>query len=110
MNDEVWRHSLHMFGDMFCTETVELHRRKLGRSCLRPERPIQFGQPERIWMIGCQHDVPRSVTCQRLIYYVSAVDLLSVSGCSIKRSEARRVGKECVCTCRSGWARDHEKK
>src|SRR3546814_11792341 len=23
------------------------------------------------------------------------------------RSEERRVGKECVSTCRSGWARDH---
>src|SRR3546814_20918244 len=27
-----------------------------------------------------------------------------------QRSEERRVGKECVSTCRSGWAPDHEKK
>src|SRR3546814_10946314 len=27
-----------------------------------------------------------------------------------KRSEARRVGKECVGTCRSRWSRYHEKK
>src|SRR3546814_11088655 len=26
------------------------------------------------------------------------------------RSEARRVGKECVSTCRSRWSRDHKKK
>src|SRR3546814_14546594 len=26
------------------------------------------------------------------------------------RSEERRVGKECVSTCRSGWARDHYNK
>src|SRR3546814_13112238 len=26
------------------------------------------------------------------------------------RSEERRVGKECVSTCRSRWAREHEKK
>src|SRR3546814_13360578 len=26
------------------------------------------------------------------------------------RSEERRVGKECVSTCRSGWSPDHEKK
>src|SRR3546814_20494792 len=25
------------------------------------------------------------------------------------RSEERRVGKECVCTCRSRWSPDHEK-
>src|SRR3546814_11607306 len=26
------------------------------------------------------------------------------------RSEERRIGKECVSTCRSGWTPDHEKK
>src|SRR3546814_19682591 len=29
---------------------------------------------------------------------------------SKKRSEERRVGKECVSTCRSGWSPDHKKK
>src|SRR3546814_18849841 len=29
---------------------------------------------------------------------------------SVERSEERRVGKECVSTCRSGWEPDHEKK
>src|SRR3546814_13604095 len=28
----------------------------------------------------------------------------------LKRSEERRVGKECVSTCRSWWSRDNEKK
>src|SRR3546814_16739074 len=28
----------------------------------------------------------------------------------VKRSEERRVGKECVSTCRSRWSRYHEKK
>src|SRR3546814_11860469 len=28
------------------------------------------------------------------------------AGCD-KRSEERRVGKECVSTCRSGWSHDH---
>src|SRR3546814_14485494 len=30
-------------------------------------------------------------------------------GGDIIRSEERRVGKECVSTCRSGWSPDHEK-
>src|SRR3546814_16430760 len=29
---------------------------------------------------------------------------------SLHRSEERRVGKECVSTCRSRWSRDHSKK
>src|SRR3546814_18457172 len=29
---------------------------------------------------------------------------------SLERSEESRVGKECVSTCRSRWAREHEKK
>src|SRR3546814_20931855 len=29
---------------------------------------------------------------------------------SAQRAEARRVGKECVSTCRSRWSPDHEKK
>src|SRR3546814_15347726 len=29
---------------------------------------------------------------------------------AVERSEERRVGKECVSTCRSRWAPDHEKK
>src|SRR3546814_17761175 len=29
---------------------------------------------------------------------------------ALKRSEERRVGKECVSTCRSRWSRYHEKK
>src|SRR3546814_18412975 len=28
----------------------------------------------------------------------------------VERSEERRVGKECVSTCRSRWSRDHKKK
>src|SRR3546814_16418541 len=32
-----------------------------------------------------------------------------VSGDTVSRSAERRVGKECVSTCRSRWSRDHEK-
>src|SRR3546814_14254458 len=31
----------------------------------------------------------------------------SPAGLAITRSEARRVGKECVSTCRSAWSPDH---
>src|SRR3546814_11934465 len=31
-------------------------------------------------------------------------------GCGTTRSEERRVGKECVSTCRSRWSPSHEKK
>src|SRR3546814_17733587 len=35
---------------------------------------------------------------------------LSLEGSSRRRSEERRVGKECVSTCRSRWSPDHKKK
>src|SRR3546814_15109867 len=37
------------------------------------------------------------------------VTLMGRSGCG-KRSEERRVGKECVSKCRYRWRRDHEKR
>src|SRR3546814_11416072 len=35
---------------------------------------------------------------------------LGALGCLVRRSEERRVGKECVSTCRSRWSPDHYKK
>src|SRR3546814_13439604 len=40
-----------------------------------------------------------------LLREVGPYDLLIVV--QVKRSEARRVGKECVSTCRSGWSPSH---
>src|SRR3546814_12368807 len=37
-------------------------------------------------------------------------DLLRAQGVAAMRSEARRVGKECVRTCRSRWSAYHSKK
>src|SRR3546814_17123947 len=34
----------------------------------------------------------------------------TISECAVSRSEERRVGKECVSTCRSRWPPDHYKK
>src|SRR3546814_20450469 len=34
----------------------------------------------------------------------------SMGGTEVARSEERRVGKECVSTCRSRWSPDHSKK
>src|SRR3546814_20533481 len=45
--------------------------------------------------------------------FVRVYDLLAIDGNDLRalpwtaRSEERRVGKECVSTCRSGWSRDH---
>src|SRR3546814_19895783 len=39
-----------------------------------------------------------------------AKDIAKRMGVKIKRSEARRGGKECVSTCRSGWSPYHKKK
>src|SRR3546814_12021483 len=47
---------------------------------------------------------------EKIVAPSSTVDSVT-SGCGMRtRSEERRVGKECVRTCRSRWSPDHEKK
>src|SRR3546814_11865671 len=41
---------------------------------------------------------------------LTAAGLVFAAAVVKPRSEERRVGKECVSTCRSRWARDHKKK
>src|SRR3546814_11844793 len=40
----------------------------------------------------------------RLIDYVKQHKVVSLHACAVCRSEERRVGKECVSTCRSRWS------
>src|SRR3546814_1106850 len=42
--------------------------------------------------------------------YSSAIDLGTTDAATFIRSEERRVGKECVSTCRSRWSPYHSKK
>src|SRR3546814_7761850 len=44
---------------------------------------------------------------QHMIDVIHGVLPLGVSLCSVYRSEERRVGKECVSTCRSRWSTYH---
>src|SRR3546814_15499127 len=53
-----------------------------------------------------------AVPVQLLAYHVAVIKGTDVDqprnlAKSVTRSEERRVGKECVSTCRSRWARDH---
>src|SRR3546814_13231893 len=44
------------------------------------------------------------------IAHIAFIEALCIDRCYGQRSEERRVGKECVSTCRSRWAQDHYKK
>src|SRR3546814_14644708 len=41
---------------------------------------------------------------------IRAAPAAQIRNSVVKRSEERRVGKECVCTCRTRWSPDHVKK
>src|SRR3546814_3212395 len=47
-----------------------------------------------------------AITCLSC-FSLQAFDLLCCVGCLNRRSEERRVGKECVSTCRSRWSPYH---
>src|SRR3546814_6206671 len=65
----------------------------------QPSDPAGQGQPGPA---GLRDETPGSRKAMRL---TGLVDLTPTA-----RSEARRVGKECVSTCRSRWSPYHEKK
>src|SRR3546814_7172144 len=63
-------------------------------------------------LLAKQHGVSRSVT-REAVKMLTAKGLLSArprQGTIVQRSEERRVGKECVSTCRSRWSPYHQKK
>src|SRR3546814_7958956 len=106
-----------------CASIVCLSRVScLGRPCLT--EMICFSVKQKTayeWRISdwssdvCSSDLPRpgrssSDVPSRFQGFVSdRTDINSVRP-DVKRSEERRVGKECVSTCRSRWSRYHEKK
>src|SRR3546814_7968074 len=53
--------------------------------------------------LGCSRFVQRQPSLHRLVVVV-CVQRAGGLGCAEGRSEERRVGKECVSTCRSRWS------
>src|SRR3546814_18344755 len=70
-----------------------------------------FNQAARDAVIGWDHH-RRSAALVNLMdaYVLGALPPYSHLLGGKLRSEERRVGKECVCTCRAGWSRYHKKK
>src|SRR3546814_11336407 len=52
----------------------------------------------------------RNIETSRVSVDQAVGDVLDLRARPRSRSEERRVGKECVSTCRSGWSRYHKKK
>src|SRR3546814_13430331 len=71
----------------------------------RPQYPLDRRKNERI-----EHqrgDMRRPFEQAAKPLRAAAVEIAFAKG---RRSEERRVGKECVSTCRYRWSRDHSKK
>src|SRR3546814_13607377 len=68
---------------------------------------VQDGRP--VALVGTEMEVPprlRTHARERLPEQQQALELRPLLRCA-ERSEERRVGKECVSTCRSRWSSDH---
>src|SRR3546814_14928656 len=63
---------------------------------------------DRIRLAQVRPPAPQSVVDHRRRGYESRFGKIEVF--ASERSEERRVGKECVSTCRTRWAQNHEKK
>src|SRR3546814_13784301 len=89
---------------------------RIGRvfMVLRLTRLTAAGQMLGACINARRYELLVSVMMALLLMVVAAVFLYLVEGTvqpeafgSVPRSEERRVGKECVSTCRSGWAPYH---
>src|SRR3546814_18072104 len=67
---------------------------------------------KEIWVVGADRyrnpddDLPRDFETRRADYY-RELGRSEDAGAFVTRSEERRVGKECVSTCRSRWSPYH---
>src|SRR3546814_13744379 len=82
---------------------VPLHARpQLGQRAAEPSAPVElvrFLPGAEIGMIA--------ILFTALLVIPDRLDMSSGIGAEPRRSEERRVGKECVNTCRSRWAPNH---
>src|SRR3546814_12982081 len=83
--------------------TTKMISLTIRRSCTRGT-PRESGQYGSIRPICASESQIRSLLVTSLQADIESTDLTYER---FDRSEERRVGKECVCTCRSRWSPDH---
>src|SRR3546814_12799989 len=100
MRDDAWIDAID-FADL--TELVpgDLHRARADHAA------ILAGQPHRATSLQIERRDHRLVD-EPAEHHLDDIHGLRVG--DAHRSEERRVGKECVSTCRSRWSPSHEKK
>src|SRR3546814_12722818 len=80
---------------------IVAHRALLGRL------PQRVGDAARgALVVGREGDADMAIVENAVVLAIGLLDLVQRLG----RSEERRVGKECVSTCRSRWSPYHQKK
>src|SRR3546814_11822797 len=68
------------------------------------------GREPVTWGIALKVDEPQAVGADRACNAISAQAIAPARDKLVIRSDERRVGKECVSTCRSRWSAYHSKK
>src|SRR3546814_20952089 len=86
-----------------CSSDLHIAR---ARDWLRPWGAYSRGQQ----MIDIRNLHVRYQSDRGEVHAVRGIDLSVKEGQFYTRSEERRVGKECVSTCRSRWSQYHSKK
>src|SRR3546814_11715982 len=85
---------------IFKLKAVARHRGK-------QQSDIDLAAPKRGWLRRARHLEQLQFHGRALLAMRSEDGRECRSGCALARSEERRVGKECVSTCRSRWAPYH---
>src|SRR3546814_19997702 len=82
------------------------HAGRFPQRSARTESAARFVQLERIWLMAIKPSLPLIQSSDAESPNQAAGELLLSTPLDSCRSEERRVGKECVSRCRSGWSAD----
>src|SRR3546814_4443966 len=83
--------------------TRRQHHRRIGEVLLADHREVAELQPELI----ARHFSEAGLPEEALPFWTRAAERALKRSANYERSEERRVGKECVSTCRSRWSPYH---
>src|SRR3546814_12539701 len=91
-----------------CSSDLVAAEQRLGRAHLRAERQLALGQAVAAVLLELGVRVVFLGTASTegaLVHLAAAAEVARLR--ILRRSEERRVGKECVSTCRSRWSTYH---
>src|SRR3546814_18490594 len=98
--------SVYVLGKKFGTTSLTLYDKANNVMAVMDVAvgPDVIGLREQVAMLMPDERIKANISNESIVLSGS----VSNAGAADRRSEERRVGKECVSKCRSGWSRDNE--